>query len=550
MKILIIGGYGTFGGRLVDLLLDRAELELIVGGRDLAKAHAFCEGRLGLAKLRVVQIDRNRPETHLRDLRPDLVVDASGPFQVYGARPYVLVEACIAQGCHYLDLADGADFVAGVAQFDSEAKERKIFVLSGVSSFPVLSAAVVRHLARDMQRVSSIEAAIAPSPYAGVGLNVVKAIASYAGKPVKLLLDGKWTTRAGFFDSRRFVVNVPGRVPLKPIRFGLAEVPDLQVLKWIRPEVQSIWVGAGPTPAFLHRLLWAVAGLVKLRILPSLLALAPIMNFVINTVRWGEHRGGMVVRVHGGEKGRDVLRSWHLLAEGDGGPLIPSMAVAAIIARQLEGIVPEAGARSAHEALDLEHYAPWFKRHGIGTGTRCEGKGQTLYESVMGEAMNRLSPPLRVFHEKSKSFVMTGEAEVTGASNVFGSIVRKIFGFPATGSNVPLQVNIDIKDGAETWQRNFAGKTFISRQWRGRGRYEGLLMEAFGPMSFGLAVEERAGQLHLVPRRWDIFGMPMPAFLMPRVIALEHGASGRFNFDVTIKLPLIGRITQYRGWLA
>ncbi|MBC7737498.1 MAG: hypothetical protein H7245_09860 [Candidatus Saccharibacteria bacterium] len=41
MKILILGGYGVFGGRLVQLLAGQG-LDLIVAGRDLQRARAFC----------------------------------------------------------------------------------------------------------------------------------------------------------------------------------------------------------------------------------------------------------------------------------------------------------------------------------------------------------------------------------------------------------------------------------------------------------------------------------------------------------------------------
>ena len=45
MKILIVGGYGTFGGRIVELLESESTLMLIVAGRSLASAKAFCAGR-------------------------------------------------------------------------------------------------------------------------------------------------------------------------------------------------------------------------------------------------------------------------------------------------------------------------------------------------------------------------------------------------------------------------------------------------------------------------------------------------------------------------
>lgn len=85
-------------------------------------------------------------EHQIRELRPNLVVDATGPFQLYGDNPYRVVNACLACRVNYVDLADGSDFVKGITQFDAEAKAKNIFILSGVSSFPVLTAAVVRHL--------------------------------------------------------------------------------------------------------------------------------------------------------------------------------------------------------------------------------------------------------------------------------------------------------------------------------------------------------------------------------------------------------------------
>jgi hypothetical protein len=41
---LIVGGYGTFGGRLVELLEDDARLTLLVAGRSLVSARKYCGG--------------------------------------------------------------------------------------------------------------------------------------------------------------------------------------------------------------------------------------------------------------------------------------------------------------------------------------------------------------------------------------------------------------------------------------------------------------------------------------------------------------------------
>ncbi|MER9850125.1 saccharopine dehydrogenase NADP-binding domain-containing protein [Mesorhizobium sp. M0106] len=178
MKVLVVGGYGTFGGRTVELLEGEPHLILFVAGRSLAKADAYCKKRAPTAAQLVPALfDRDGDlAAQLAAFEPDIVVDASGPFQAYGEGRYRLIEACIARRINYLDLADGSDFVAGVSAFDEAARNAGVFVLSGVSSFPVLTAAVVRRLSSDLTRVDGIRGGIAPSPFAGVGGNVIRAI--------------------------------------------------------------------------------------------------------------------------------------------------------------------------------------------------------------------------------------------------------------------------------------------------------------------------------------------------------------------------------------
>jgi Domain of unknown function (DUF4166)/Saccharopine dehydrogenase NADP binding domain len=549
LRVLIVGGYGTFGGRLADLLIDDPRLTLIIAGRNEPAARDFCE-RFSAARLVPAVFDRAGVlEGQLLDLRPDLVVDASGPFQDYGADPYALPRAAIAVGADYIDLADAAAFVDGIGALDDAARAAGRTVLSGASSFPVLTAAVVRTLAAGLTRVDSIEAGIAPSPFASVGLNVVRAIASYAGKPVTIMQNGARAGRPGFVDSRRMTIAVPGTVPLPPIRFGLADVPDLAVLAKDWPAARDIWMGAGPTPAALHRLLWAAGKLVQWRVLPSLSALAPLMHRVINTVRWGEHRGGMIVAVTGeGARGTET-RSWHLLAEGERGPFIPSMAAEALIRRAIAGRKPRPGARSAHHDLELAEYDRLFAKRGIKTGFRSDRAGATPYEQIFGEAYARLPQPIQALHRFEHDATYQGRARVTGPGNWAGRLIARIVGFPVAMAECPVEVALSRRDGIETWRRTFGGESFLSTQEVGRGRFAHLIVERFGPLAFGLATMDDAGRLRLVLRRWALFGCPLPMPLAPRTEAFEHDADGRFNFSVDIALPVVGRLVKYAGWL-
>ena len=122
MRILILGGYGVFGGRLAQLLADMPGLELLIAGRSLAKATAFCASYQGLPKTTPVALNRTDIHTRLAPLNPDLIVDASGPFQAYGADCYCVVDAAIEHRIPYLDFADSAEFVANIETRDAAAK--------------------------------------------------------------------------------------------------------------------------------------------------------------------------------------------------------------------------------------------------------------------------------------------------------------------------------------------------------------------------------------------------------------------------------------------
>ena len=131
--ILIIGGYGGFGARLARRLAARGH-RLLVGGLDGAKAVRFCAGLDGAVP---VVVDRTGDvATVLAEQRPDLVIDAAGPFQ---ASDYRVPEACIAAGIAYLDLADARDFVCGIGALDAAAHAAGVAVIAGASSVPALS---------------------------------------------------------------------------------------------------------------------------------------------------------------------------------------------------------------------------------------------------------------------------------------------------------------------------------------------------------------------------------------------------------------------------
>ncbi|MDO9415810.1 SDR family oxidoreductase [Pararhizobium sp.] len=552
IRLLIIGGYGSFGGRLARLLADEPRILLLIGGRSMEKARAFCAELGGGAE--PVVFDRDGDvAAGLSACNPAIAVDASGPFQTFGPRPYRIAEACIAQGISYLDLADGTDFVTGIGTLDAAAREAGVFVLSGVSTLPALSFAALRHLQQGLATVETVTGGIAPSPKVEMGLNVMRAIAGYAGKPVKLLRDSRPATGTAMVDTFDFTISPPGALPLARRRFALVDVPDLALMPQALPGLQSVWFGAGTEPAILQRLLSLLSRLVKAGLVSSLLPVAGLMHRVGRMLRYGDHRGGMFLKVAGNDaQGVRHEKCWHLIAEGEHGPFIPAMASEAILRRCVTGQKPEPGARHAADALALADFAPLFSRLDIVSGVTdvtAEMDQKPLYRRVLGTAFETLPAAVAALHDHTESHRVSGLAQVERGASPLARLTAWVVGFPKAGIEIPVSVQFDINEDREIWTRTFGGKSFASTQAKGTGRNAGLLIETFGPFDIQIALVPLGGRLQLVIRGWRLFGLRLPRFLAPGGTTFEHEADGRFHFHVEIASPITGLIVRYRGFL-
>jgi predicted dehydrogenase len=83
-RIVVLGGYGNFGGRICRSLATEKGIWLGVAGRDAARADGFvCELGRPEAVCEPISIDHHAADFSeaLAARRPDLVIHTSGPFQ-------------------------------------------------------------------------------------------------------------------------------------------------------------------------------------------------------------------------------------------------------------------------------------------------------------------------------------------------------------------------------------------------------------------------------------------------------------------------------------
>ena len=97
-RVLILGGYGNFGGYVARALKDDPSIRLIIAGRSLDKAQAFASRLEAVNPAEAAALDISRDiGPFLAEQRPGLVIHTVGPFQ---RQSYAVAEAAIAARAH------------------------------------------------------------------------------------------------------------------------------------------------------------------------------------------------------------------------------------------------------------------------------------------------------------------------------------------------------------------------------------------------------------------------------------------------------------------
>jgi NAD(P)-dependent dehydrogenase (short-subunit alcohol dehydrogenase family) len=354
-RVLVIGGYGNFGSHIARELAADGEIRLLVGGRSAEKAQAFAASLDALhpAEGHALDIDGDLDEALTR-IAPDLVIHTTGPFQTQDHR---VARACIARGCHYLDLADAREFVATIDRLDTEAKAKGVLVVSGASSVPCLTAAVIDAYLPDFARLEAVDYGISTAQQTNRGLATTSAVLSYVGKPMTMLRDGVMKTVHGWEDSH--AEHYPG---LGWRLFGNCDIPDLALFPRRYPTLKSMRFAAGHELKLLHVGTRILGALVRMRLIGSLSDhAAGLLRLAFLFNRFGSGRSGFHMILSGtGHDGKPMQRRFMIIARSGHGAHIPCVPAILLARRLAKGEVPRCGASPCVDLIDLDAYLGAF----------------------------------------------------------------------------------------------------------------------------------------------------------------------------------------------
>jgi hypothetical protein len=299
-------------------------------------------------------------------LKPAVVIDSAGPFQ---GRDLSLPRLCAEQRIHYIDLADDRERVCSIAQLDSPALQQGALIVSGASTVPALSTAVLDELLTGLDRLTSVDVGISPGHRAPRGEATVRSILSYCGHRVPALIARRHTTEIGWGGLTRH--RYPA--PVGPRWLSNVDVPERTLWPARYAALETLRFRAGLEIGLLHVGLSMLSYLVRAGMIRSLAPYAISMIRIADALdRWGSDVGAMHVEVAGlGREKVGVRRRWTLIAERNDGPRIPATA-AALLAKKLLRIpgyepAPERGARPCIGLLSVAEFVSEWREFAIRT---------------------------------------------------------------------------------------------------------------------------------------------------------------------------------------
>lgn len=352
LKVMVVGGYGNFGSIVCRHLVGAPGVALVISGRDPHKLERkvdelnatsgnACEGWCGDAM-------GTGFASVLQTMNIQLVIHTGGPFQ---GQSYAVAQACIDAAVNYCDLSDCRTFVNGVGVLDASARQAGVAILSGCSSVPTLSSALIDQYRDRFMRIDTIEHGISSSAKMP-GLSTIEGVLAYAGKPIQQLKNGQVHPVLGWLDlTLRKMPQLGTRV------LANVDVPDMDIFAR-RYGAHTLSFKAG-------------AGLKLGGVANGLLAQALRVGLVRNHVAWaarlhrlgtwferfGDGKSAMYIDVHGlGTHGQTLSLAVQLTALNDKGPEIPSCAAVALAIKMAQGYVPEPGARPCVGEISVDEY--------------------------------------------------------------------------------------------------------------------------------------------------------------------------------------------------
>lgn len=169
-----------------------------------------------------------------------------------------------------------------------------------------------------------------------------------------------------------------------------------------------------------------------------------------------------------------------------------------------------------------------------------------------GESFSKLDPLLQDLHRNGGR--LSGVVDIEFGRGLAGFIGRRLavkLGLPTEQGAHRFEVVIAHKNGVLIWSRTFNAQTTMISYFVPQGVYpDGFWSETTGALALRLGVDIRDGGWYWVQRQVRFLGMPLPIKLFPESHAYKRINNGLYEFSVSFKFPILGKLVSYSGMLS
>ncbi|MBI1864362.1 MAG: saccharopine dehydrogenase NADP-binding domain-containing protein [Nitrospirae bacterium] len=347
--IVVFGGSGVCGKRVVREILRLCKAQVTIAARDRARAEAV---RNSLGPDRIdLKFGDARDTTFVREsIRgATAAVCCLGPFH---AVDLTILEACIAERVHYIDIAENREYVRRVYSLDSKIKAAGIVALTGHSSLPGSSSVLAKLAADGMKTVDEVLVGLFIGNKNERGAGGIGALLNSLGERFAGWENGRPTCEIGW--QRKLSFDFPSPVGERDLY--LSNIADYDLMPRLLGST-SVRFFVGFESRLMNRMISLAGRLKRMGFLPAgpgtarvLVKLGGLFSFT------GYDGGALQVTVTGEDRHGKATRSTIALMADREGQRIPAMPAALAACALVKGEPIEAGVKFFGEWMNPERY--------------------------------------------------------------------------------------------------------------------------------------------------------------------------------------------------
>lgn len=167
----------------------------------------------------------------------------------------------------------------------------------------------------------------------------------------------------------------------------------------------------------------------------------------------------------------------------------------------------------------------------------------TLYERILGESFQELSPLVQEMHTYERAKRLKGSVNIQRGKDFVAKILNPLMQLPKEQENVLLMLELKAEKQEEIWKRTFGTDSFSSVQYQDAKQ----MVERMGfiKMYFDVYVEE--GSLCTCLVKTTVLGVTVPKIFAVNVTSQAKEENGKLLFAVNVRTFSDDEVISYDG---